>query len=290
MMLAPRLAAFSRWLISGGARAMVAGLAAVALTAGCGTPLPSSLSVSGAAAPGAAARQALAPTGKLRVAVYAGSPTSMVLDPKTGDKIGVTYVLGRELAHRLGVPFEPVEYPLVAQVVDAVKTGAADFTFTNATAARTKIIDFTPPVLSLELGYLTLPGSAVQSAADVDQPGRRIGVSAGSTTQTTLSRSLKHAALVPAANLKMAAQMLTEKNLDAYATNKAILYQMADGLPGARVLEGRWGLEHIGFAIPQGRGAGLGYLRQFAEDVKASGLLQAAADQAGLRGTVKGTP
>lgn len=257
---------------------------AAGLLCACTTP-PQSQS----AAPDAATVKALAPSGKLRVAVYPGSPTSMVPDPKSGEKIGVAYVLGRELARRLGVPFEPVEYPLVAQVVDGVKAGAADFTLTNATESRAKIVDFTPPVLSLELGYLALPGSVVQSMADVDQPGRRVGVSAGSTTQATLSRVVKHAALVPAANLNEAVQMLREKKLDAYATNKAILYQMADGLTGARILEGRWGLEHLGFAIPQGRNAGMAYLRQFADDVKVSGMLQAAADQAGLRGTAKGT-
>jgi polar amino acid transport system substrate-binding protein len=251
-------------------------LAVFALLTGCGT-----------LAPDAAARQALAPTGKLRVGMYPGSPTSFVVDPKSGEKVGVTLALGRELASRLGVPFEPIEYRLVAEVVEALKTGAIDFTFTNASAARAKIVDFTPALLDLELGYLVMPGSPVTRATDIDQPGRRIGVSQGSTSQATLSREFKNAALVPAASLKIAGEMLAERKLDAYATNKAILFEMMDKLPGARVLDGRWGLEHLAIAIPQGRGAGMPYLRQFAEDTKASGLLQAAVEKAGLRGAVK---
>src|SRR5882672_2309417 len=55
-------------------------------------------------------RQALAPTGKLRVGVYPGSPFSLMRDPATGETRGVAVELGRELAKRLGVPFEMVEY------------------------------------------------------------------------------------------------------------------------------------------------------------------------------------
>lgn len=41
--------------------------------------------------------------------------------------------------------------------------------------------------------------------------------------------------------------------MDAFATNKAILFAMQDTLPGARILDGRWGLEHMAIAIPKGR-------------------------------------
>jgi polar amino acid transport system substrate-binding protein len=87
------------------------------------------------------------------------------------------------------------------------------------------------------------------------------------------------------ASLKVGAEMLTQGQLDAFATNKAILFEMADGLPGARVLDGRWGLEHLAVAIPKGRERGLPYLRTFAAQAQASGRLQAIVQQAGLRGT-----
>ena len=53
-------------------------------------------------------RQILAPSGALRVALYTGTPTSILPDPKSGGPKGVGYDLGKELAMRLGVPFEPV--------------------------------------------------------------------------------------------------------------------------------------------------------------------------------------
>ena len=241
-----------------------------------------------AAAPGPApeVRQALAPTGTLRVAVYSGSPTSMVRAAASGEMRGLSVDIGRELAQRLGVPAEIVVFQRVAEVVDALKNGRADFTITNATPARAQDVDFTPPLVALELGYLSLPGSPVQTLAEVDRPGVRIGVSQGSTSQGTLTREFKHARVVPAPSLVVAGEMLQRSEIDAFATNKAVLYELSDGLPGSRVLDGRWGLEQLAIAVPKGRGAAATeYLRAFAQSVRSDGLVRAASSRAGLRGT-----
>ena len=238
-------------------------------------------------APDAAARQALAPSGKLRVGVYLGSPTSMLRDANGGEK-GVTYDLGKELATRLGVPFELVEYPRVAAVVDALKAGQVDFTVTNATPARAKDVDFTAPILALELGYLVPQGSKVTSPAEIDRAGVRVGVTQGSSSQGKLSSQYKNAVLVTAPTVPAAVDMLKTGGIDVFATNKAILSEMADAVPGSHILDGRWGLEHMAIGVPQGRAAGQAYLASFAADVKAKGLVQRAAQRAGLRGLAPG--
>lgn len=92
---------------------------------------------------------------------------------------------------------------------------------------------------------------------------------------------------MPAPSLAAAAEMLKRGELDAFATNKAVLFELADGLPGACVLEGRWGLEHLAIAVPKGRSGAAPYLRGFAETVSRQGLVRAAADRAGLRGTTE---
>ena len=228
----------------------------------------------------------LAPSGKLRVGIYPGSPTSMIQDASTGQRKGVTYDLGTELAKRLGVPFEPVVFQRVAEVVDALKSGQIDFTITNASPARVKDLDFTPTLLDFELGYVVTSGSPVSALADVDRPGIRVGVSEGSTSLSTLSKEFKHATVVTAPSLKSAIEMLSKKTIDAFATNKAILFEITDELPGSRVLAGRWGLEHLAMAIPKGRDSGMAYLRKFAEDARSGGLVKRAVERAGLRGMV----
>jgi polar amino acid transport system substrate-binding protein len=236
-----------------------------------------------AADPAAAA--ALAPAGKLRVAVYAGSPTSLVRDAATGETKGVALDLGRAMAGKLGVPFELAEFPNNAAALKAVKEGHADFAFTNATPARKKDMDFSPPLLGLEQGYLVPKGSTLANAAEVDRAGVKVGVTKGSSSERELAGKLHAATLVPVPNLKEARAMLAEGKLDAYATNKGILGEMSQGVPGSRVLDGRYGLEAFAIGVPKGREAGHAWLRAFAEGARADGTVTRAVERAGLHGT-----
>lgn len=253
-----------------------ASLAAPLLLAACAATHPAADS---------AARAALAPTGSLRVGVYPGSPSSLVRNAKTGEPAGITRDFGMALGERLGVPVQLVQFSRVAEVVDAIKDERVDFTVTNASEARARIVDFSPPLIQLELGYLVPAGSRIQSIADVDRPGMRIGVTQGSTSQTTLGNQFKNAALVPAASMAQARTMLQQGSIDAFATNKGILFELGDGVPQSRVLDGRWGLEHLAIAIPKGRASALPFLSRFADEMRSSGRLQTMIARAGLRGT-----
>ena len=153
-------------------------------------------------------RQALAPSGVLRVGVYPGSPTSWVKDPKTGESVGIALDLGKGMAKRLDVPVQVVEFDRVAQVLDALKDGKVDMTFTNATAVRAKDMDFTEPLVRLELGYLVIGASPLQSINEIDQAGMRVGVSQGSSSQGVLTQRFKWAKVVPAESLAKAQTML----------------------------------------------------------------------------------
>ena len=72
-------------------------------------------------APTPEARQALAPTGKLRVGLQLGNPLNVIRDSASGEMKGVAFDLGNELARRMGVPFEPVLYPSVGALLDSGK-------------------------------------------------------------------------------------------------------------------------------------------------------------------------
>lgn len=232
------------------------------------------------------ARSALAPTGALRVGVYPGSPTSLV-QGADGKPAGVAYELGQRFGQWLGVPVQVVQYKRVAEVLEAMKAGEVDFTFTNATEARARDVDFTLPLLSVELGYLVPRGSTIRDAADIDRAGVRVGVAEGSTSQGTLGRQFREARVVPVASLAIAAQQLTAGGLDAFATNKGILNELSDKVPGSSILPGRWGLEHMAIAVPRGRQAGMSYVSRFALTVRRDGTLKDITNRAGLRGTVE---
>jgi polar amino acid transport system substrate-binding protein len=234
-------------------------------------------------------KEVLAPTGHLRVGVYSGSPTSRVTDPATGQTHGVTYDLGREFAARLKVPVEYLPFPRIADVVSAIKDGKVDFTVTNATAARANDVSFSQNLLSVELGYLVPANSAIAQADQIDKPGIRIGVTKGGTSERILSSKFQNAKIIPAESVTAAIGLLRNGEIDVYATNKAILFEMSQSLAGSRVLEGNWGREHMAIAVPKGREAGKELLDSFVRDVQSSGLLERIEASAGLKGAVKAT-
>jgi polar amino acid transport system substrate-binding protein len=232
-------------------------------------------------------REMLAPTGVLRTALYTGTPTSILPDPTSSGPRGVGYDLGQELARRLGVAYAPVVFSKNADVLAAIKDGTADIAFTNvSSASRANGMDFGSPFMDVELGYLVPKGSALVTVADVDAAGHRVGVTSGSSSEAPLTRKFKKADVISVANFDAGIEMMTAGKLDAYATNKASLFEMAEKLPGSKVLEGRWGVEHFAVAIPKGRDQAIAFLRQFTVDVKSEGLVGAAIARAGLRGAV----
>jgi polar amino acid transport system substrate-binding protein len=157
-------------------------------------------------------------------------------------------------------------------------------TIVNATPARAEQFAWSPPLMLIELGFLVAADLPVTTPADVDRPGVRVGGTQGGTTNIALARELKNATVVPAATLKNGIEMLAQHKIDAYSTNKANLFEMSDALPGSRVLDGRWGLEHLAMAIPKGRDAGLAYVRTFVAEAKSEGLVARAAARVALRG------
>lgn len=263
-------------------RRLFASLAfAAALLAPCGTAIAESDAKPG---PASGPASILAPSGKLRAGLYPGTPTSYLAGKDGAAPRGVGYELGKALAEKLGVPYEPVVFKKNAEVLEAVQSGAVDVAFTNASVARAKVMDFAPAYLDIELGYLVRPGSPVTSVDTVDQKGTKIGVTKGSSSDGVLSRDLKNAEVVRAETVGLAAEMLKEGRIDAFATNKATLFEMSDKVPGAKVLDGRWGMERHAVAIPKGRDAGLSFVRSFTAEVKANGLVAGAVERAGLRG------
>src|SRR5205809_7166323 len=128
------------------------------------------------ATPASEAQQALAPTGKLRVGLQLGSPHNAIRDSVSGEMKGVAHDLGKELARRMGVPFEPVLYPSVGALLDSGKSGAWDVAFVGFSPVRANEWDFTALHLEIEFGYLVPGGSSISTMADVDRPGIRIAV------------------------------------------------------------------------------------------------------------------
>ncbi|MBI2998688.1 MAG: transporter substrate-binding domain-containing protein [Deltaproteobacteria bacterium] len=237
-------------------------------------------------APTTEGRQALAPTGKLRVGLQLGNPLNVIRDSASGEMKGVAFDLGKELARRMGVPFEPVLYPSVGAVLDGGKSGAWDVAFVGFSPARAKEWEFSALHLEVEFGYLVPGGSSISTMADVDRPGIRVAVQEKSGPDSFFSRTLKNTVMVRASSNPGALEALKSGRADVMGSLKPILFEMSNQLPGSRVLDGRPGVDPHAMAMPKGRDLGVAYARRFIEEAKSEGLVKAAIERAGLRGVI----
>ena len=230
-------------------------------------------------------RQSLAPSGKLRVALLSGNAVHVLKDPASGELKGVGHDLGKELAARLQVPFEPVFYSAVGPMLDAAKAGAWDIAFVGVNAERGRFLDFTGHHMEIEFGYLVPAGSPISTIEDVDRPGVRIAAVERGSPEAYLARALKNATLVRAPRIAGSLELVKSGKADVVSGIKANLYEASAQLPGSRVIEGRHGGEEQAMAMPKGRAPEAAvYARKFIEDVKADGLVKAAIDRSGVRG------
>ena len=227
-----------------------------------------------------AVRTELVPTERLRVGINYGN--FLLVNPDRASGIAVD--LGRELGRRLGVAVELVTFPTAGKLADAVKAGAWDVAFLGAEPQRANEIAFTAAYLEIPATYLVPAGSPIRAVAEVDRDGVRIAVAAKSAYDLYLSRSLKHAQLVHAEGIDASYELFVAQKLEVLSGLKPRLVADAEKLPGSRVLEGQFTAIQQAIGTPKQRAAGAKYLREFAEDAKASGLVAQAIARHRVRG------
>ncbi|MBK7742377.1 MAG: transporter substrate-binding domain-containing protein [Betaproteobacteria bacterium] len=232
------------------------------------------------------AKAAVAPTGKLRVA-FLLVPLYATKDPATGDLRGIAPDLGRQLAQRLGVPFEPVIYPNPPALLGGTKSGQWDVALFGISAERAADMDFSAPLMEVEQGYLVRAGVPITTASEVDRAGVRVVVLEKGGADVILSQTLKSATIIRVKTQPESAALLDAGRTEVYAATKTALFGVAASRPGSRMLEGRFLVEPFGMAVPNGRNpAAAAYVGKFVEDAKAGGLVRDAIERAGLRGVV----
>ena len=227
-----------------------------------------------------AARSELAPSGKLRAAINFGNPILAVKDVATGEPRGVSVDLSRELARRLGVPVEFVTYDAAGKVVEGLKAGAWDVAYVAIDPARAVDINYTAAYVVIEGAYLVPQNSPIRSNDEVDRPHVHVVVGTGSAYDLFLTRNLKQAKIVRAPTSPAVTDLLVAQKLEVAAGVKPQLEADARRIPGLRLLDGRFMVINQAMGTPRGRGeAGVKYLREFVEEMKASGFVAQALER-----------
>jgi polar amino acid transport system substrate-binding protein len=214
----------------------------------------------------------LAPTGKLRAAINYGN-TVLVQRSAAGELSGITIDLARELGKRLAVPVELVPFDTAGKVFDAIKAGTWDVAFLAIEPVRAAEIAFTAPYVIIEGTYMVAQGSPLKTVGDVDHGGVRVAVGKGSAYDLFLTRTVKHVQLVRFPTSQDAIEEFVKQKLDAAAGVKQPLVEYAKAHPGYRVMEGRFMAIEQAMGTHKQREAGARYLRDFIEEMKASGFV-----------------
>ncbi len=231
----------------------------------------------------------LAPAGRLHAAINAGNVV-LVQKDAAGAISGITVDLARELARRLGVPADLVEYDAAGKVTDTAKSGAWDVAFVAIEARRAEVIGFTAPYVVIESTYMVTSDSPLKTIGDVDRPGIRIAVPRGSAYDLFLTHALQHATLVRYPNPPQSLEGYVADKIDVAAGVKEQLVSFTKTHPGYRVMDGHFHEIREAMGVPLGHDAGLQYLRGFVEEMKASGFVRQSLDRAGQSETIVAPP
>jgi len=235
-------------------------------------------------------RDELAPTGKLRVGINYGNPVLATRDPASGELRGVAVDLARELGRRLDLPVELVGFDAAGKMFEAVRAGAWDVAFLAIDPGRADEIDFTAAYIEIEGTYLVPAGSPFHAIEEIDRDKVRVGISAKSAYDLFLSRTMQRAELVRAPGPDAAFELLTTGQVDVLAGVRQHLVANSVKLPGSRVFADRFMAIEQALGIPKGRAEAARYLREFIEEVKASGLVAGAIERAGVSGVSVAPP
>ncbi|MGO4303430.1 ABC transporter substrate-binding protein [Cupriavidus sp. RAF12] len=226
----------------------------------------------------------LAPGGVLRASINVGNPILANLDA-AGQPFGVSIDLAREFARRLGVPVALEVFDSAGKSVDAVTNEQADFGFFAIDPVRGAGIAFTAPYVLIEGAYLVRNESPLRDNAEVDQPGRRVTVGKGSAYDLYLTRELRHAEIVRAPTSPTVVDTFVSQQFDVAAGVRQQLEADAARIPGLRLLPGRFMVIQQAMGLPKARSeAAVAILRQFVEDMKASGFVADALRRHDIHG------
>jgi polar amino acid transport system substrate-binding protein len=228
---------------------------------------------------------AFAPTGKLRASINLGNPILANKDAATGQAAGVSVDLACAFAERLGVGIELVVFDAAGKSVEAVAQEQADIGFFAIDPLRGQSIAFTDAYVLIEGSYLVPSGSPIQSNDEVDRDGHRVAVGKGSAYDLYLTRELRHAEIVRAPTSPAVVDTFIELQLDVAAGVRQQLQADAARVPNLRLLPGRFMVIQQAMGTPRSRGElAAAFLRQYVEEMKASGFVARALARHGIQG------
>jgi polar amino acid transport system substrate-binding protein len=145
--------------------------------------------------------------------------------------------------------------------------------------------DFIVDILLNDYFFVAAPGREFADAARVDRAGVKIGVGLNSSSDQFLSKTLKSAELVRLPGGGKSIEALRSGQVDVWAASASNVEQVADRLPGARLVPGAFMSDRTMVILPKGRSAAArAKVVEIVNEAKKTGVIRKALEQTGARG------
>jgi polar amino acid transport system substrate-binding protein len=242
------------------------------------------ISIPGSSLGQSAINSEIAPSGKLRVAM--NSATAVLLKRTPDGKItgGVGFELGKFMAGKLGAVFELAAYPDSNTYTQTFGKEEWDIGFGVRTPLVAEKADFLIDVLVNDYLFVAAPGREFAGVAQVDRPGVKIGVGLNSSSDQFLSKTLKSGELVRLTGGR-SIEALRSGQVDVWAASASNIEQVADRLPGAKIVPGMFMSDRTMVILPKGRSsAAQAKIVEIVNEAKKTGVIRKALEQTGVKG------
>lgn len=145
-------------------------------------------------------------------------------------------LVGSELAGHLGLTLVLVAYRSTEQLVRGGPAHDWDVACLPFDGDGPAPLEFTPPYMQVESGYLVPATGPIRSIEDADRPGVRIAVAQDSPAAGRLARLLHHARLRRVASERVAMRHLNRGDVEVVAGFRIDLLRLAEENDGYWVL------------------------------------------------------
>ena len=225
-------------------------------------------------------------SGTLRVCIWPDYYGITWRSPRTGQLAGIDIELSAEFAKSLGVKVQYVDSSF-AKLIDDLTAERCDIAMhaVGITPQRQQALKFSQPYLKSDIYAVTTRSSrVVRQWADIDMPGVKVAVQAGTFMEPVMAAELKQSQMVVIKPPLVREQELEAGRVDVFMTDYPYSRRLLDNADWARLVSPPGPFHPIpyAYAVKPGDDEWLRQVDEFVAQIKRDGRLEAAARRAGL--------
>ncbi|CAM3785872.1 ABC transporter substrate-binding protein [Roseateles saccharophilus] len=225
-------------------------------------------------------------SGELRVCIWPDYYGISLRNPRTGQLSGIDIDLSAAFAADLKVTPRYVDSSFATLIDDLLQERCDVAMFAvGMTAQRQQALRFSRPYLQSDIYAVTTRSSrVVQRWEDLDKPGVRIAVQAGTFMEPVMAAALKQATMVVVRPPDTRERELEAGRVDAFMTDYPYSRRLLDNADWARLVAPPqpFSVLPYAYAVKPGDAAWLARVDDFVARIQRDGRLAAAAKRHGL--------